>query len=140
MDATSNDLRENSNASGWGDLAEKLLCAGTNAHGITDALKVEYPGNDWFVLVQDELRGWAANLASGEYHTSYGLCGKDMFVWKYAGSVQGCNSSSQTLAQTLIDDATNQGFPYNTDIREYIKEGGKAFFLITKFYLYFRRG
>ena len=116
---------------GWGELAESLLCDGESAAQIRDALTSAWPGVDWFVLVESSSSSWAASIGAGEYQKSHDICGKNMLVWRYAGSVGGCSNQAGDWAQFLIDEAVAHGGS-STTVRDYITDSKTKIFVKDK--------
>ena len=134
MTAEYQDLPENfTMGNTWGDLADDLLCAGKDAADITARLHDVWPDYEWFVLVQDNSNGWAG-LFAGEYHMASDVCGKNMVVWMYSGSVSQCKANAVSAAQTLIDKAITTSSTPN-GVLEFIqaRKYNKYFHLYLKY-------
>ena len=137
MLAQYHELPENFTIESWGDLADDLLCAGQTSAGIRDALVDVWPHYEWFVLVQDNSETWASYRNSNtELHQADNLCGKNLVVWMYSGSMQHCNANTAGVnAQHLIDAASSHG---STAVarRDYI-QSRKEKQTITNMFQYF---
>ena len=122
MNAEPHELPENFTIESWADLADDLLCAGQSAKEIRVALVDVWPSYQWFVLVQDSSETWASSKdLSTDLHHADNLCGKNLMVWMYSGSVQPCNENiGGVTAQHLIDEAISH-YPHPDGILDYIK-------------------
>ena len=108
------EVPENLTVATWEDLADSLLCSGLDSEGIKDALQVTWPGNEWFVFVQEDSEDFAFHRNTLFVHPVKNLCGKNMFAWKYSDKEPSCIPASKILAQSLIDSATYGHNPSDT--------------------------
>merc|ERR1719369_541317 len=105
--------------------AHSLLCnhngsRSEKAKEITDTLKVDYPGNHWFVNIIDKGKDWVFSQSTGEKESWHDTCGYDMLIWARSKSEitkTSCSSEEQERAKTIIDMAELTGSNY-TDVME----------------------
>ena len=92
-------------------MADDLLCAGRLAPDIINALMDVYPNNEWFVLTQ-ALGSWSGHVGyTSNYctHVASNLCEKNLVVWMYSWSSQGCNTNADGMEWNLINAASSSG-------------------------------
>ena len=99
-----------------------MLCDGESAEQIRNALTKLWPDFQWFVFIQDERQGWAAEYDNSSiFHRADNLCGKDLVVWLLPVGVDGCSEHvAGAAAQKLIDTAVEIYGNNDENVRDYI--------------------